>query len=121
MARSINRAELLGFLGEDATVRKLDSGSEVATFRLATDRSWKDGSGEWREETDWHHVVVWSPGGLRDRLRKGARLFASGRLRTRSWEADGQTHWRTEVVCEGRDIIVVSPPSGGEGADSGTG
>lgn len=110
MATSINRADLLGNLGSDPDFRTLPDGAVVAQLRLATSRSWQDRlNGEWREETEWHDVSVWKAAHLQGRLRKGDRVHVSGRLRTRSWEHEGVTQRRTEIVCRAGAVILLTP------------
>ena len=125
MARTINQSFLLGNLGGDAEFRKLASGEEVATLRLATSRSFRRSDGEWADETEWHDVVVWKADRLRDhrdRLRKGDPVHVAGRLRTRSWEdREGHKRQRTEVACFAGDVILLAQAQGAVGADPGEG
>ena len=107
MASSINRVELLGNLGGDAEFKQRPDGTVLAQFRLATGRRWLDGGGNWAQETEWHDIVVWKAAWLRGRLAKGDKVYVTGRLRTRSWEKDGVTVRRTEVVCGGSGVIPL--------------
>ncbi len=120
MAKSLNRVELLGHLGRDAERRTTSDGTPVARLSVATDYPVKDGRGGWSERTDWHDVVIWGAGkGLGALLRQGTRVYLSGRLRTRSWEKDGEQRYRTEVVCEAAGVIVLTtrPEGGGDPPD----
>lgn len=108
MARGLNKVMLIGNLGKDAETRHTQSGTAVTNFSLATARSVKNGqTGEWRDETDWHDVVLWRGENVAQYLTKGTQVFIEGRLQTRSWEKDGKTHYRTEVVCDGASGLTL--------------
>lgn len=119
MARGLNKVMLIGNLGQDAETRYTPSGASVTNMRLATARSYKDQqSGEWKEETDWHDVVLWRGENVSQYLTKGTQIYVEGRLQTRSWEdQNGQKRYRTEVVCNGSDLMLL----GGRGAGGGGG
>ena len=111
MAKSLNRVDLLGYLGGDADIKQLPDGTTVGKVSVATDHNFKDASGEWSERTEWHAVVIWSAASASEVLVKGARVHVTGRLRTRSWEAEGgEKRHKTEVVCNARDVIVAWLP-----------
>jgi len=114
-SRSINKVILLGHLGKDAETKFTPSGVAVTNFTLATSRRWKDQqSGEWKEETEWHRVVLWRSENVSNYLLKGKQVYVEGRLQTRSWEdKDGQKRYTTEVVCD--DLILL----GGRGDSTG--
>lgn len=114
-SRSINKVILLGHLGKDAETKFTPSGVAVTNFTLATSRRWKDQqSGEWKEETEWHRVVMWRSENVSNYLLKGKQVYIEGRLQTRSWEdKDGQKRYTTEVVCD--DLILL----GGRGDSAG--
>ena len=115
-SRSVNKVILLGHLGKDAETKFTPSGVAVTNFTLATSRRWKDQqSGEWKEETEWHRIVMWRSENVSNYLLKGKQVYVEGRLQTRSWEdKDGQKRYTTEVVAD--DLILL----GGRG-DSATG
>ena len=115
-SRSINKVMLLGHLGKDAETKFTPSGVARSTFTVATNRRWKDQqSGEWKEETDWHNVVLWRSENLANYLLKGKQVYVEGRLQTRNYEdKEGQKRYVTEVVAD--DLILL----GGRG-DSGGG
>lgn len=117
-SRSVNKVILLGHLGKDAETKYTQSGTAVSNFTLATNRRWKDQStGEWKEETDWHNIVLWRSENLSSYLLKGKQVYIEGRLQTRSWEdKDHQKRYTTEVVCE--DLILLGG-RGGSGEPSG--
>ena len=102
MAGSVNKVILIGNLGNDPEIRNLENGSKLARFSIATSESYTDKqTGQRRDITDWHNIVVWR--GLADvaekYLRKGAKIYVEGKLKTRSWQDDsGQTKYATEVV-----------------------
>lgn len=115
----VNKVILLGNLGKDPEVRNLESGAKVATFSLATNRSYKAQDGKRVEETEWHNIVLW--GALADLaekfLAKGRQVFIEGRIRTRQWDdKEGVKRYTTEIVGEnmtfvgGRDQRDEPPP-----------
>lgn len=115
-SRSVNKVILVGHLGKDAEQKFTPGGQSVTKFTLATGRRWKDKqTGDWKEETDWHNIVLWQSENLSPYLLKGKQVYVEGRLSTRSYEdKDGQKRYVTEVVAE--DVILL----GGRG-DSGGG
>ncbi len=116
-SRSLNKVMLIGNLGKDAETRFTPGGASVTNFTLATSRRWKDQqSGEWKEETDWHDVVLWRSENLAQYLQKGKQVFVEGRLQTRSWEdQNGNKRYRTEVVAE--NLILLRGGSEGGSDD----
>lgn len=102
MAGSVNKVILIGNLGKDPEVRHLENGAVVANFSIATSETYVDrNSGERRENTDWHNIVLWR--GLAEvaekYLRKGQKVYIEGKLKTRSWQdKDGNTRYTTEVL-----------------------
>ncbi|MBK8654467.1 MAG: single-stranded DNA-binding protein [Haliscomenobacter sp.] len=96
----VNRVILIGNLGKDPEVRRLESGAVVAKFSLATSESYKDKTGNWQEQTEWHDIVVWRA--LAERaeqsLKKGMTIYVEGRLTHRTWQdQDGNNRRTTEV------------------------
>ena len=118
---SLNQVTLIGNLGADPDVRRLNSGDAVANLRIATAESWKDKqTGEKQERTEWHTVTLW--GGLADvaerYLKKGSKVYVQGQLETRKWQdRDGNDRYSTEVVCRGYGgkLIMLGERSGGGG------
>jgi single-strand DNA-binding protein len=106
-SRSVNKVILLGRLGKDAETKFTTGGAAVTKFSMATSRRWKDQqTGEWKEETDWHDIVVWRQENVANYLTKGRQVYVEGRLHTHSYEdKDGQKKYRTEVVAE--EVILV--------------
>ncbi len=100
MARSLNKAMIIGNLGADPEVRSTTSGTRVATLSVATSRRWTSRGGEPQERTEWHRVVCWDRlAEICERyLKKGDRVFVEGRIEYRQWEGqDGQTRYTTEI------------------------
>lgn len=102
MARGLNKVMIIGHVGRDPELRYTPSGRPVASFSVATNRSWTASDGERREETEWFNVVAW--GNLaeicKNHLSKGQQVYVEGRLQTRGWEDDnGTRHYRTELVA----------------------
>lgn len=107
MFGDFNRAEILGNITHDLELRHTNSGTPVCSFRVATNRRYQV-EGEWREDTEFHNVVLWGQRAefFVQRARKGTRLFIEGRLSTRSWDDEsGTKHYRTEIVAA-RMILI---------------
>ncbi|MBS1058384.1 single-stranded DNA-binding protein [Gluconobacter kondonii] len=130
MAGSVNKVILVGNLGKDPEVRHTQSGSKVVSFTLATSDTWNDRqSGERRERTEWHRVVIFNDrlGDVAERfLRKGRKVYLEGELRTRKWTGqDGQDHYTTEVVIDRfrGELVLIDSNRGnsdeGEGGFAG--
>ena len=118
-SRSVNKVILLGHLGKDAETKFTPSGVAKTSFTVATNRRWKDQqSGEWKEVTDWHNVVLWRSENVANYLLKGKQVYVEGRLETRSWEdqQSGQKKYMTEVVAD--DVILLG--GGGRGGEDFT-
>lgn len=109
----INRMTLLGRLGRDPEYRATPGGVPVVTLSVATTRTWKDRqSGEKKEETEWHRVVMYERLAevARDYLKKGHAAYFEGRLKTRKWEKDGVDHYTTEIIAS--TLQLVERPDG---------
>jgi single-strand DNA-binding protein len=118
--KSVNKVILLGHLGKDAETKFTPSGASVTNFNLATNRRVKDQqTGEWRDETDWHRIVVWQTENIANYLLKGKQVYLEGRLQTRTWEdKDGKKNYTTEVICNAGDVILLASGRGeAAGAD----
>ncbi|MCO5734099.1 single-stranded DNA-binding protein [Rhizobium sp. SSA_523] len=106
MSGSVNKVILIGHLGADPEIRRTQDGRAIATLRLATSESWRDkNSGERREKTEWHTVVIFNEGLAKiaeQYLKKGSKAYVEGQLATRKWQdRDGNDRWSTEVVLQG--------------------
>lgn len=100
MATGMNKIYLLGNIGDDPLLTQHGEHHKLR-FRLATSRKWKDRDGNLKEETDWHTVVMWGKRTekLFDLLSRGSRVMVEGRMRSYSYEKDGQTKWGSEVAA----------------------
>ena len=106
MAGSVNKVILIGNLGADPEIRHTQDGRPIANLRVATSDSWRDkSSGERRERTEWHRVVIFNENLAKiaeQYLKKGAKVYLEGQLQTRKWEdQSGQERYTTEVVLQG--------------------
>lgn len=123
MARGINKAILIGNLGQDPEVRYMPSGQAVANIRIATSESWKDKqSGEKVEKTEWHNVVLFGRLGevAGEYLRKGSQVYIEGRIQTRKWQdKSGNDRYTTEVVANEMQMLGGRGGSGGGTRDGG--
>ncbi len=109
---SLNRVQLIGYLGRDAEARFTAKGTKYAIFNLAVHSSWKSADGEKHEATDWFNVNVWSKLGdfAVQYLKKGRLVLVEGRLQTDRWDdAKGETHYRTTVVARSIQLLDRRP------------
>lgn len=125
MAGSVNKVILIGNLGRDPEIRRTQDGRPIANLRVATTENWRDkASGERREKTEWHSVVIFNEGLCRvaeQYLKKGAKVYIEGQLQTRKWEKDGIERYSTEVVLQGFNSTLTMLDARGGGAGAGTG
>lgn len=129
MAGSVNKVILVGNLGADPEVRRLNSGDAVVNLRIATSESWRDrNSGERKERTEWHNVVIFNENLVKvaeQYLKKGQTVYIEGQLQTRSWEdQSGQKRYTTEVVLQrfrGELQMLGGRGEGGGGSYEGGG
>ena len=118
---SVNKVILIGRLGKDPEVRKINATTTVCNFPLATNESYKNQDGSYTEQTEWHNIVMWR--GVAERaeriLKKGSTIFVEGKLRTRSWE-DKENHKRytTEILVENFQLLDKREQSGTPQANS---
>lgn len=108
----LNKFQVIGNLGKDPEVRTLESGAKVANFSVATSETWKDkNSGEKKEQTEWHNVVIWGPlaGVVESYVNKGDKLYLEGKIKTRSWEKDGVTRYTTELYANNMIMLSSKP------------
>ena len=120
-SRSVNKVILLGNLGKDAETRFTPQGTARTTFSIATSRRWKDQqTGEWKEETDWHNIVLWRSENVSSYLTKGKKVYVEGRLQSRSYDdKDGNKKYVTEVVADDLILLGGRDDHGGGGAEMG--
>ncbi|MGB3814072.1 MAG: single-stranded DNA-binding protein [Shinella sp.] len=120
MAGSVNKVILIGNVGADPEIRRTQDGRPIANLRIATSESWRDrNSGERREKTEWHTVVVFSEPLckiIEQYVKKGAKLYIEGALQTRKWQDQtGNDRYSTEVVLQGFNATLTMLDGRGEG------
>lgn len=117
----VNKAIILGNLGNDPEVHEMQNGRKVCRLSVATTRRWKDkNTNETVEETEWHRISVWGPQAdpCMKYLKKGRQVYVEGRLRTSSYEKDGVTKYSTEIVADSVQFIGSKDDAGGGGNNS---
>ncbi len=126
MAGSVNKVILIGNLGRDPEVRTFPDGGKLCNLRIATSENWKDrNTGERRERTEWHNVVLRGDGLVRvaeQYLRKGSKVYVEGQLQTRKWQdQSGNDRYSTDVVVAGLGgvLTMLDGRSGGGGNEGG--
>jgi single-strand DNA-binding protein len=128
MAGSVNKVILIGNLGKDPQVRRMNSGDSVVSFSVATTESWRDkASGERKDKTEWHNVVIFNENLAKvaeQYLKKGSKVYVEGQLQTRKWtDKDGAEKYTTEIVLQryrGELTLMDSRASGpDQGRDEG--
>ena len=126
MAGSINKVILVGNLGQDPRVSNTQSGAKVVSFSVATTDTWRDkATGERKDRTEWHRVVIFNSG-LADTaerfLRKGSKVYLEGQLQTREWDdQSGQKRYTTEIVLQNFNSTLVMLDGRNDGAPAGSG
>ncbi|MGD9479097.1 single-stranded DNA-binding protein [Shinella sp. G-2] len=120
MAGSVNKVILIGNVGADPEIRRTQDGRPIANLRIATSETWRDrNSGERREKTEWHNVVVFSEPlckVIEQYVKKGAKLYIEGALQTRKWQDQtGNDRYTTEVVLQGFNSTLTMLDGRGEG------
>lgn len=124
----LNQCQFIGHLGADPETRSFQNGGQVCNLRLAVTEKWKDKSGERKEKTEWVTVAIFSEGLVKiagQYLRKGSKVFVSGKLTTRKWQdKDGADRYSTEIVLNGPGSVLTmldgAPAGGGQGKTGGT-
>ncbi len=125
MAGSVNKVILVGNLGADPEIRRTQDGRPIANLRVATSDSWRDKTtGERREKTEWHRVVIFNEGLAKiaeQYLKKGSKVYLEGSLQTRKWQdQSGQDRYSTEVVLQGfnSQLTMLDRAGGGAGGEA---
>jgi single-strand DNA-binding protein len=128
MAGSVNKVILVGNLGADPEIRRLNSGEPVVNLRIATSESWRDrNTGERRDRTEWHSVVIFNDNLAKvaeQYLKKGAKVYIEGQLQTRKWtDQNGNDRYTTEIVLQKfrGELQMLDSRGGGEGGQVGYG
>jgi single-strand DNA-binding protein len=126
MAGSVNKVILVGNLGKDPEVRRMQNGNPVVNLSVATSDSWRDkATGERKEKTEWHRVVIFSEGLAKvaeQYLKKGSKVYIEGALQTRKWtDKDGVEKYSTEIVLQGFNstLTMLDGARGGERSGGG--
>lgn len=121
MARSVNKVIIVGNLGQDPEIRTTPQGTPVGTINVATSENFKDKSGEWQENTEWHRITLWNY--LADTaskyLHKGSKVYIEGKLQTRSYEKDGITRYVTEIRAD--QLVLLDPSTNSGNSDNYSG
>ncbi len=113
---SLNKAMIIGRLGQDPDVRYTQSNTAVANMSIATSERYKDKQGEWKERTEWHRVVAWGRTAeiCQEYLQKGSQVYIEGPIQTRKWEdKEGQTRYTTEIKALTMTMLDSKGDSGG--------
>lgn len=125
MSGSVNKVILIGNLGADPDIKRTQDGRPIANLSIATSESWRDkNTGERRERTEWHKVVIFSEGLCKvaeSYLRKGAKVYLEGQLQTRKWQdQSGNDRYSTEVVLQGfaGTLTMLDGPGGKDSGES---
>ncbi len=118
----MNKAHILGRVGQDIELKKMQSGDSVANFSVAITEKWNDkNTGEKKEATEWVNVVIFGKAAdfAEKFVRKGNRVMVEGKIKTRSWEQDGQKKYTTEVVVQnfGGSLTIIDWPDEGQKAN----
>lgn len=128
MAGSVNKVIIVGNLGADPEVKSFQNGGRICNLRIATSEDWKDRTtGEKKERTEWHSVVLQSDGlvGVAERfLKKGSKVYIEGQLRTRKWQdQSGNDRYTTEISVAGFDgkLVMLDGARGGSGGGGNDG
>ena len=112
MGFSLNKAQLIGQLGQDATTSFTTTNLSVTKFSIATTHSRKTKDGNWENETTWHNVTAFGLNDfLKDQLKKGRKFYIEGRIDHQTYEKDGQTKYFTSIICDFNGIIPLDKPS----------
>jgi single-strand DNA-binding protein len=123
MAKSVNKVILLGNVGKEPEIKVLPSGQPVANFSLATGERFKDQQGNFQERTEWHNLTAYGKLAeiVRDYVKKGNKIYAEGRLTTRSWDDkdSGKKVYRTEIVVNDISLLSGRGEEGGAPAPGG--
>ena len=126
MAGSVNKVILIGNLGADPEIRRTNDGRPIANMRIATSETWRDkNTGERREKTEWHTVVVFNEGlckVVENYVKKGSKVYIEGQLQTRKWQdQNGNDRYSTEVVLQGYNGTLTMRDGRGEGGGNYSG
>ena len=116
-SRGVNKAVILGNVGEDPSIRYMPNGKAVANFTVATSESWKDQQGQKQEKTEWHRIVAYDKLAeiIGEYVKKGSKLYLEGKLQTRKWQdQQGQDRYTTEIIVSEMQMLDGKPQQGGQ-------
>jgi single-strand DNA-binding protein len=118
----MNKVVIMGRLGQDPETRYMPSGAAVTNISVATSERWKDKNGEQQEKTEWHRVVGFQRTAeiMAEYLHKGDQVLLEGKLQTRKWEKEGQTHYSTEIVCDRLHLLGSAKDGAARQSSGGT-
>lgn len=104
---NVNKAIILGYVGQDPELKYTPNGVAVCNISVATTEKWKDSDGNKQERTEWHRVTLWKRQAeiAGEYLSKGSQVYIEGKLQTRSWEKEGQKHYTTEIIASQINLI----------------
>ena len=114
---AVNKVILIGNLGRDPEIRKTPSGASVCSFSIATTEKFNDKNGQKQEQTEWHNVVAWNKAAeiIEQYVKKGDPIYLEGKLRTQSWDDNGNKKYRTEVIITNFQFLKAGGGVGGQG------
>lgn len=114
MSTSLNRATIIGNTTKDIELKSTQSGQNVCSFSVATNRSWKGSDGEKKEQVEYHNIVAWGKLAeiCAEYIKKGTKVYVDGRLQTREYETDSGKKSRTEIVAENVIILTKNESKG---------
>lgn len=116
----VNKVILVGHLGKDPETRTLEGGNTVSSARLATSESYKDRNGNKVDQTEWHDLEFWGKQAeiAGQYLRKGSQIYVEGKIKTDTWEKDGQNHYRTKIRVQSFTMLGGKPDTPASAAGS---
>lgn len=119
MAKSVNKAIIVGNLTRDIELKYTPNNTPVTSFSIATNDSWTNNNGEKMESVEYHNCVAWNKLAeiCNQILKKGSKVYIEGKLQTRSWEKDGNKFYKTEINV--RDLVLLNSPRDAQSGDSG--
>jgi single-strand DNA-binding protein len=116
--KGVNKVILVGTCGKDPEMKAMPNGNAVANLSVATSESWKDQQGNKQESTEWHRIVAFGKLAeiIGQYVTKGSKLYLEGKIKTRSWEQDGQKRYATEIVVSEMQLLDSKPAGQSEGS-----
>lgn len=121
-SRGVNKAVILGNVGDEPSIRYMPNGKAVANFTVATSESWKDQQGQKQERTEWHRCTAYDKLAeiIGEYVKKGSKLYLEGKLQTRKWQdQQGQDRYTTEIIVNEMQMLDGKPQQGGQQCQQG--